>query len=367
MKFTRGFSLVEIMVALVIGMIAMIVVLQIYGASEANKRTTTGGDDAQISGALGMFALQRDIRQAGVGISSYDLLGCNVTLRAGVTLNTMIPVTINHPSVTGLAGQDLNTDTLLVVYGNSSLLPEGASIFGQLAQNQYTVDSPSGFSLNDNVIAAPQVRPSPCALTMEQVNAAPAGTVVTVPTGVASMSNGRLYNLGPAPTIVVYAVRGGSLTRCDFMVNDCTQNTPANWVTVAGNIVSLKAQYGRDDASVNPATIDYNPRYVNRYDATIQAPPAVTTVQCGFARVSAVRVALLARSGQYDKNVVTGAVPTWEGSVANNPTGSAANAFNLTNIVLQAGESWQNYRYKVNQMVVPIKAMSWISLGGKTC
>ena len=42
-----GFGLVEIMVALVIGMLAAIVMMQVFALSEERKRTTTNGADIQ--------------------------------------------------------------------------------------------------------------------------------------------------------------------------------------------------------------------------------------------------------------------------------------------------------------------------------
>ena len=106
---TRGFSLVELLVGLVIGMIGVVIMMQIFSVSEGYKRTTTGGDDAQNNGAIGLYGLQRDLRQAGQGTNSFNglvppgaaasLIGCNVTLRAGVTINANAPVTINHASI----------------------------------------------------------------------------------------------------------------------------------------------------------------------------------------------------------------------------------------------------------------------------
>ena len=49
---TAGFSLVEIMVGLVIGMFSIIVMLQLFSLSEERKRTTTGGSDAMSEGDL---------------------------------------------------------------------------------------------------------------------------------------------------------------------------------------------------------------------------------------------------------------------------------------------------------------------------
>ena len=115
----QGFSLVELMVGLVVGMIGVVIMMQIFSVSEGYKRTTTGGDDAQNNGAIALYGIQRDLRQAGQGTNSFNglvppnaaasLIGCNITLRAGVTINANGPVTINHASIP--AG-DANTDTL---------------------------------------------------------------------------------------------------------------------------------------------------------------------------------------------------------------------------------------------------------------
>ena len=126
---SRGFSLVELMVGLVIGTIAILVVLQVFALSEGSKRTTTGGDDAQNAGAIALVLMQRDLRQAGYGISSVALLGCNLALPVPApgtatawTLNALAPVTINHA---GIPAGDANTDTLLLVYGSNSRLARG--------------------------------------------------------------------------------------------------------------------------------------------------------------------------------------------------------------------------------------------------
>ena len=62
---TTGFGLIEIMVSLVIGMLAVIVMLQVFSLSEERKRTTTSGGDAQTNGNINLYRLQKDIRQAG--------------------------------------------------------------------------------------------------------------------------------------------------------------------------------------------------------------------------------------------------------------------------------------------------------------
>ena len=69
--------------------------------------------------------LSDDIRQSGYGFNVANLIGCDVTLRAGINLKAMAPVTINSASI---PVGDANTDTLLIAYGNSDTIPEGNSI-----------------------------------------------------------------------------------------------------------------------------------------------------------------------------------------------------------------------------------------------
>ncbi|MFM9968986.1 MAG: PilW family protein [Burkholderiales bacterium] len=340
-----GFSLVEIMVGMVIGMFGLLIMMQVFSLAEEQKRTTTSGGDAQSTGAIALFGLQRDIRQAGYAISDPKMIGCNVTLRSGVTLNSMAPMTINHASIP--AG-DTNTDTLLVAYGNTNGTPQGDGIVSQASQPAYTVQTSSSFVANDRVVATPSTRASPCALTLDTV-ASVSGQVVTVSTGITGMANGTLFNLGQAPKIYAYAIRNGNLTQCDYMVNNCSVaanvTSTTIWVQIGGNIVSMRAQYGRDTAS---GTMD---GFVDVFD---QATP---TTACTFARVSAARLALVVRSAQLEKTTVTTVAPTWEGTsvqTTNSPTNP-----NATPIVLTGNASWQSFRYRVFQTVVPLRNIAW--------
>lgn len=335
-----GFSLVEMMIGLVIGMIAVIVMMQVFSVSEGYKRTTTGGDDAQNNGAIALYALQRDLRQSGLGFSAFQVIGCNVTLRAGVTLNGMSPVTINHASIPAAD----SGDTLVVVYGNAPGSAEGEAVQAKPSLAEYTIaaaaasaSAPGAFAAQDNVIAQFQPRPSPCNLSMTKVTGT-VGTAVSVTagTGVAN-TNGILYNLGQTPKVLVYAVRGGNLTVCDYTLNDCSAlgsvGNSAIWVPIASNVVSLRAQYGRDTTVAMNATVD-------TYDQTAPA------TACDWARVGAVRFALVARSSELDKSTVTIAAPTW-GGAASQP------------IDLSGDANWQRFRYKTFQTVVPLRNMAW--------
>ena len=132
-------------------------------------------------------------------------------------------------------------------------------------------------------------------------------------------------------------MRNGNLTVCDYIANDCSAagnvNNAAIWAPIASNIVSLRAEYGSD------ATVPMD-GFVDAYS------PVTPATACGWARVSAIRVALIARSSQYDRDNVTAAAPLWQGS-ASSP------------VVLSGFADWQHFRYKIFQTVVPLRNMAW--------
>lgn len=80
-----GFSLVDVMVGMVLGLIGTIIIFQVFEASERIKRSTTGGGDAQQNGIAALFALQHGVRQAGYGINASDVLATPAPVPLAVT------------------------------------------------------------------------------------------------------------------------------------------------------------------------------------------------------------------------------------------------------------------------------------------
>ena len=74
----RGFGLVEIMVGLMIGLIAVLVIYQVYNVSEGFKRNTTALGEAQQAGLFSTFVLGMEIANAGAGtaVSASFLASC---------------------------------------------------------------------------------------------------------------------------------------------------------------------------------------------------------------------------------------------------------------------------------------------------
>lgn len=369
---SAGFGLVEIMVAMVIGMFGVLIMMQVLSVSEEQKRTTTSGNDAMNEGVQALYTLQSELRMAGYGITDPLLLGCSLQLRAGVTLSGLAPVTINPALITGA---DANTDTLLLFYSNSYGTPQGDAVTGAVGN---TVQTPSAFVKDDWVVVSPSARATPCSLTLDRVSEVNAGTgSVTLSSGTVHPVGSRLFNLGQTYRAVGYAVRNGNLSFCDYGNAAINCSTASAWTALANNIVSLRAQYGRDITDPNfavPKKLNTgaektrtsafpDPKnqvagmdaIVDVYDQVAIDVVDTPDTKCHWARLSAVRLALTARSLQMEVADVTSTAPVWEGSAANNPEGSTAAAIDVS-----ANTDWKKYRYKVFQSLAPIRNMSWM-------
>src|SRR5437870_13358793 len=87
----RGFSMVELMVAMLIGLIGMIIILQVFEVSEGIKRSTTSGGDAQQNGAIALYTIERDFKNAGMGFNDTGFVGCNIVGCANKRANPNLP------------------------------------------------------------------------------------------------------------------------------------------------------------------------------------------------------------------------------------------------------------------------------------
>jgi type IV pilus assembly protein PilW len=116
-------------------------------------------------------------------------------------------------------------------------------------------------------------------------------------------------------------------------------------------IIQLQAQYGHDTDGDGAVDV---------WNTT--SPAAGNTTD--WSRVIALRVAVLARSGQFEKTAVTTTAPTWVDG------GGVATAFTMTNVDGTADSgagslgpnNWRNYRYKAFETTIPIRNLIWFPL-----
>ena len=384
----RGFTLVEILVALLIGLVATTVILQLFTDAERRNRTAVGTADAQSSGIIAFYQLQANIQKAGYGVNAVNLLNCPLQWTVANALTVAVPVllapvTINPLTANGanvIPPGDLGTDTLLVFIGNGNGQPEGNKINGAPTGNVYPLLSATGMAVGDRVIVSPDSTPGACStpLTIDRITAVntSSGNVTLAIGGTALGAAPAIYDLGPGPnggnalptatvpangpSILAYAVRGQTLTVCDFTVNDCS--LPANvgqpliWQPVATNIVSMRAVYLKDTAVPMQGMPSANGRN--------QAQPATP---CDWVRASAVNLVLVARSDEVEHNpenpaaeYVTTATnaPTWTDN-ATVPLVSSSNAWQTS---FSESNEWRKYRYKTFETVISMRNVAWMGV-----
>lgn len=364
---SQGFSLIEIMVGMVIGLLGIIVIMQVFSVFEGQKRSTTSGDDAQNDGIISLYGMQKDIAQAGYGINSRKLYGCPL-ITPIISLPALAPIIINPKKGTAAAPitganplinaipADANTDSLLVIYGNSNNVPEGTLISGVDSINSnYTVEGGAaasgvagsggkGFQNGDLVFIDSGNRTSGCntnpitlvsyplyLTTVNNTNALNV-PVAQVPASFAydavkaKVDYPTLYNMGPSPRMLAYAVINGTLGVCNYggpAALNCA--IAANYTQIASDIVSMRAE--------------------------CSAPAGI-------------RLVLVARSNQRDPNIITSATgaspnaPTWGGAT---PIVTAAGALGAD----AAPNNWGHYRYKTFETIIPVRNAIWA--GAKGC
>lgn len=390
-KRALGLNLIEVMVGLAIGMIGVVIIMQALQFFEARQRTTTAGSDTQVTGTLAMYELDRDIKQAGMGFGRAARTGA-VNTYLGCTVDASATAVPPAPGSSAVASFDFDfqfspvvinqgaagaPDQIDVLYGSSRLYVTGQIFDASPGPFSKTTRVIAGFQPGDLVIMAAETG-GQCALaeitsntnadgrTLEHANgavytraAAYGGNQVTAQynpvggTGTTLLS-GQLFNLGsrpdglngvPVATLNRWSIANSRLVLTNLLTSDPGSPTA---IEMAENIINLQAQYLIDDDN-DPAT----PMVAS------DTPPAAPA---NWSNVQAVRLAVLARSRQYEGEQVNGAVvqvtqaaPVWAGGafVMTNIDGSASGAAD------GSPNDWRQYRYRVYESTVVLRNMIW--------
>lgn len=376
-----GFSLVEIMVAALIGLVGSIVIFQVFAVSEHQKRTTTSGSDASQSGLLALYSIEREARMAGYGINYPTLLGCSVlAYDAGPPERNPVPAfgLVGAEIIDGAAGEP---DTLKFVYSDSGLVmaPVRLTSASNAGTTVHKVALRFGFNVGDLILVARAGSPG-TQCTLQQVTSIPASPVedieheegvrynkdnIAAQPSYPAWSNttqdgGILYNLGAAPSVSYYSIPNDQATTFgrELKHHNLLTTAAANATTIMDGIVQLQAEYGKD------TTVPSADGTVDTYNTTAPANAD------DWSRVLALRVALLARSSEYDKTYCA-SNPQWTSSAGatnflmKNADGTADSGVACVPGSTPAApnpNNWRQYRYRVFQTVIPLRNHIWFPL-----
>jgi type IV pilus assembly protein PilW len=409
----RGFSMVELLVAMLIGLIGMIIIFQVFEVSESIKRTTTSGGDAQQNGVIALYSMERDFKNAGMGFNDTGFVGCNIIgydnkratpnfPPAGVTMK-LAPVFITSGAATTAP------DQIAVLYGSQ---PQAAGSVPLAADMDATkngaddllINNPFGYNPGDLLVLVQPATAKNCSImevTKRLSNQIthdltaylaagfsrnprfnPAGGLGVVYQGLGTANVSRVFNLGnlytlpPGGTAPIYlpvynfyAIANGSLTVTSQILIDNGQ--PAV-TSVADNIVHMRALYGLDDGINDGVTVTYNVGAAVKGDGIVDRYVDAATFNAlapvPWANLIAVRIAVVSRSASPEKPSsgklsdpcdATTAEPQWTGT----PWAAAFNYKTRLDVSssVAAPDDWKCYRYRVFETTIPLRNWIWKS------
>lgn len=351
----RGFSLVEIMIGLVIGMLATLVIVQVMSVYEGQKRSTTGTADAQTGGAIALYNIGRELKYAGYSLMPSGAAGTAdsplecTTFSYGTTgITSISPATITEG--VAVAGVSNASDTITIRYGSSRSGGVPSVITASPVGKAITVASNFGCQNGDVVLINSG---STCALALlasstDSPNGVTGTTTVnlksteTVPAIAAAGTN--VSCLGTWNT-VTYAVVNGNLQR--------------NGVDTVPGIVNIQAQYGVSNT--------VNDNQINAWVDPTGSWSSASLTTAARNRIKAIRIAVVARNPQMEAAAVTNQCSS---VTATSPTGLCAWAGEPATTILAASPAptlslndgdanWARYHYRVYETIIPLRNMIW--------
>lgn len=359
---SHGFTLIELMVGLLLGLLTVLVITQVIVQSEGKKRTLTMGSDAQINGALSMFTIQRDVQMSGYGASVIpDALGCVTKGKrdsADAIQFTLAPAVIT-------AGASGAPDQLTVLQSTKAgfSVPMITSENHPQTTEYFVVKSSFGAVAGDVMIAVPKLQSADAWCTMFNVNASGSSLLTSTQIPHASGTTGKWNASSLFPTAGYpdgsYLLNMGGLAQRTYSISassalqmserSATVSTPVQQELYSG-IVNLQALYGKDTNGDG---------LIDQYDKT--AP----TTNDGWRQVLGIRIAVVARSNQPEREEVTAAAPQWDlgGSttIGDLTTTTCNTNSKCVSLKVDQATDWKHYRYKVYDTIIPLRNVLWNS------
>ncbi|RTL56469.1 MAG: prepilin-type N-terminal cleavage/methylation domain-containing protein [Rhodocyclaceae bacterium] len=392
----QGFSLIELLIGLAIGLVGLFAVSQIMLSFNKQRTTINQTMTTQNNGVMALYLLERDLSQAGYGMAglacdrinySYNGTGYynnpynSTTLPgAGNVALTALPVRIHN------SNNGLGSDVIEVQYGrNNSGIP-GAQIIAAQASYAaaYSVAAATGFSNGDMFIAYTNgictlAKVSAAPTVPDPSNAPTASTPVTsaVPHSssvwpdynVNSAPGGNGWNsvaaadlsASPGPFLANmgtfvsrrFAVNNNALTLSELPALDPSVSAAP---VLVDDIMFIKAQYGLSSSAGSTAVATWasaDDLATTGYDST------------KASRIVAVRVGVVARSPLLEKDTITDAPATL--SVLPPITGTSSVASPSAGNCVTDTATWEvlctvpdtHYRYRSYSTIIPLKNVIW--------
>lgn len=362
----KGFTLIELMVGLLIGMLGTLIVAQAFTNNEERKRATTSTADAQSNGGIALYMLERDAKAAGWGMAAggNSYAGCTTVYaycdQSATCGGVQGPLT--NVSFAPMLIKDGGTgpDSLSIQYfadpNVSSSLPTGSTTVRRKMPQQSAeleVANPSACLQGDLALVAQGGNCTVMKITEVQ---APASRLLH-DSGEHGEYNpdGSFYTSHPWPKYdvgatvtcfkpandgpVFHKVYSVDTAARELQRSDNSQSPAVANELVMPEVVDLQAEYGV--ALPASQVID---SWVSAADKEWVSPgPA------DWRRIKAIRVALVTRASQYERPAA---------GASCSATTSLASSWGAINTEKYPSD-WGCYRYRVFETVIPLRNVIW--------
>ncbi len=382
-------TLMELMVAITIGLGVTVAITSLLITSENHKRVTTSTNDAEQTGAYTFNELDGAIRGAGSGFadSAYGVdrgvLGCRLNAAAILPRAAAMPDPFGSvafqaasadlrisPVLIAKNQSQAGSDVLVVMNGSGAAGGVSRQITGPGGATTLSLDNSVGLAVNDLALVS-QSGTTDCLL--EQVTAINGSTVTVGGTYYTAGSNTTLQSLAGSTStyvtplgnatannlqITLYGVGNNrTLYSYDVLRNqELVQGTVGADISqaIADGVDQLHAIYGIDTNGDGVQDGWADPGTAGTYDIVTVMKSAAT-----MRSIVSVRVALVLRGNYYDKNsgkpVSPATLTLFQGL-----TDLAGNSLQQ---VVNLSATDQQYRYRVFEFTVPVRNMLLLAGG----
>lgn len=331
----RGFSLIELMVAMAIGLVVVLAITGVMVRSEGVKRTSTNVNDVNQTGAYLSYWLDRNLRSAGSGYAQRwdDVFGCalNASRGGSVILPRASAMPAPFTAVGGNVGlapvvihqgqSDAGSDVLMVMAGTAGYSESPWRMQPHTVGDPYRLPNTLGIKANDLLLFAEKGRDCMVQQTNSSFTGGPtqdldlAGTYYTA-TGTSvninqfgNTNNTFVIPLGNAVTNppqfqLIGVGNNATLFSYDLLRTDGGDTA----MPIADSVFALRALYGVDsdadgkqDTFVDPGVSPYT--QAELFSGTPDARKYLRSIV-------SVRIALVLRSPLVEKETVSPATLT---------------------------------------------------------
>lgn len=381
--FHKGYSLIELLVGVTIGLIGMLAVSQVFVTFNQQRTTSTQTLEAQSNGVMALYLLERDLAQSGYGLMS--LQSCSdgdgavdsdgdgtedndqdihwYYTPAGCTASCGVQTPLSTKPLSITPGAGTASDTILVQYAKASSGAPGATVLTAQAASfseAFQLTSVAGFSNED--IAVANVADS-CTLfqvtnvdttdrslahttaytitangvTENKTSAYNPATLPAAPGWEKALADNLIVNLGSVVSKRYSLSADGALQMQGYIDSAAT--------TLVEGIVYMKAQYGLNNAGgITDKSVDI---------WTTDLSSITSSGKVDYSKVLAVRVGVVARSPLYEKDEVDAATTLTVLPEIKNSGGATIGAAQTYTV------PDSHYRYKVYSTVIPLRNVIW--------